>query len=299
MHRPLYLIAAGVALIGAMVSSRTERHVLARGGCGPGLSQRAAVEAFYMLVDSRNFPAAFDCYSHRRQARTNFTAWQDGYRTSLHSQLLDARMLPSGHVGFSLLATDAKDGHRAYSRFTGSWTLVQEHGWRLDAANISLDARADGPSLAFSDSLLAQVHRTGGALRIRLPAFFPFPVKQYAWQIAAVQSGIAITLATSAPIAEANTIFTEVVSKQPASTGPADKRVTLYDGSRAIYYEPFAHGGNGQPSISWSQGGCAGAHAAPRSPAASASANASLIWKTRRPTWKPLCPSPSKAPPAP
>jgi hypothetical protein len=228
--------------------------VRAADACGPGASRPTTVSTYYSLLDHGNYSAAYACFAARFQAQTSFSVWKKGYVSTLHTQLTTpAKLLADGDVAISILATDRKAGSRLYSAFSGTWTLVQENGWRLAGASIHLDTRQAGPSLAFADPLLAHLSKIAAKSRMELPSALPFSPKGVSWETQPIQGGFTIVLGHGAPISDANTLFTETVTSAFVPTPGVDKTITLLNGSKAYYYAPFNHGGNGEPDLEWSQ----------------------------------------------
>ena len=228
--------------------------VRAAGSCGPGVAKAATVSTYYSLLDQGDFSAAYACFAARFQAQAGFPAWKKGYVSTLHTQLTTPpKLLADGTVAVSVLATDGKAGSRLYTSFSGSWTLVQEDGWRLSSASIHLDAKQAGPSLAFADALLAHLTHIAAKSRMELPSDLPFAAKGVSWETQPIQGGFTIVLGQGSPISDANTLFSESVTNSFVPTPGVDGTVTLLNGSKAYYYAPFNHGGNGEPDLEWSQ----------------------------------------------
>ncbi len=226
----------------------------AAGACGPNVSKLNTVSNYYSLLDHGNYSAAYACFSARFQAQTSLSAWKMGYVNTLHTQLTASpKSAADGSVAVSVLATDAKAGGRLYTSFSGSWTLVQESGWRLAAASIHLNAKQAGPSLALADTLLAHLTHIAAKSRMELPATLPFSAKDVSWETQPIQGGFTIVLGHGAPISDANTLYSESVTSSFVPTPGVDGTVTLSNGSKAYYYAPFNHGGNGEPDLEWSQ----------------------------------------------
>jgi hypothetical protein len=222
--------------------------------CGSGVAKLDTVSTYYSLLNQGRYSQAFACYSARFRGQTSFQAWRKGYTDTLHTQLTTpAKLLADGNVAVSVLATDRKAGSRLYSSFSGTWTLVQENGWRLAGASIHLGTRQAGPSLAFADPLLAHLSKIAAKTRMELPAALPFSAKGVSWETQPIQGGFTIVLGHGAPISDANTLFTETVTSAFVPTPGVDKTITLLNGSKAYYYAPFNHGGNGEPDLEWSQ----------------------------------------------
>ncbi len=228
--------------------------VRAAAACGSGVSKHETVSTYYSLLDHGKYTDAFACYSAAFQDKISYQTWQKGYVSTLHTQLLSPPTLQaSGAVAVSVLATDSKTGSRLYSTFSGSWTLVQQYGWRLSGASIHLGATRAGPSLAFADPLLAHLTRIAAKSRMELPSALPFSAKGVSWETQPIQGGFTIVLGQGAPISDANTLFTETITNAFVPTPGVDKTITLLNGSKASYYAPFNHGGNGEPDLEWSQ----------------------------------------------
>ncbi|MGH2347179.1 MAG: hypothetical protein ACRDG4_18280 [Chloroflexota bacterium] len=247
-------LLTALLIVASLGLARPGAPAQAAAGCGPGVSKTAAVRGFYTLLDHGNYATAFACYAERFRTGTAYATWRHGYAATLHTQLLrPPTLLTSGDVAVSVLATDMGEGHRIYTWFAGTWTLVRQNGWRLNSPSIHITSRKVGPSLAFNDRVLTQLSRTAPKSRLKLPASLPFPAQGVAWEIQPIEGGLTIILGRGEPIADATTLFSETASNSLVPTAGVDGTVSLLNGSRAYYYAPFNHGGNGRPDLEWSQ----------------------------------------------
>jgi len=266
MPRSARFLVACLVFASLVGIPRFPRVAAETGLCGPGESKVGTVEDFYDQLNGASLAIAaggsrlailrraYGCYSAAFQARTSYASWVNGYVTSMHTQTTTLpRLLPNGTVAISILATDAKGGRREFTRFAGAWSLVQEHGWRLNTPDVHIVGQQPGPSLDFHDDLLASLVTYSFKSPFDLPAWLPFSDTAIAWQQAPIEDGTTITLARGAPISDANTLFTETVTKTFVPTAGVDGQVTLANRARAFYYAPANHGGNGQPQLTWSQ----------------------------------------------
>ncbi len=100
-----------------------------------------AVRQFYVLVDARNYAAAWAMLSPKYQATTDYTTWVSGYQTtrSVRSTAVElvAQAGSSATVAVSVLAIDAEGARLVTRKYEGTWAVVLLDGmWRLDLGKI-------------------------------------------------------------------------------------------------------------------------------------------------------------------
>lgn len=98
------------------------------------------VRHFYELIDQKRMVEAWLELSRAYQQRHGSeSAWEQGYKSTEGVTVEEVQPVTGDQpvVFVTFTATDATESGTITRRFSGTWTLVMEHGfWKLDTANI-------------------------------------------------------------------------------------------------------------------------------------------------------------------